>query len=192
MAAYQGVIGASPAGHFEPRKVARRGFGRLPFGVELHDAFGSAEAKAGHRVDDDAQPVDPAQLVVPAVRARTVKLGEKLLVPRSAQFRLDFPGERFRRGNVPLRQEPRVDQHVVCGDVHHRPVPQPVEQAIAVGRRDHVPERVVFAGLDRTLKRKVASEAGPRLTRSPTNHKVSFARSNPKAPSKACSSSKLP
>jgi len=154
VAAYQGAIGAFPAGHVEPWKVACGRFGRFAFGVELHDAFGSAEAQAGHRVDDDAQPVDPAQLIVPAVRARTVKLREKLLVPGPAQLRLDFPGERFRRGDVPLRQEPRVDQHVVCGDVRHRPVPQPVEQAVAVGRRDHVPERVVFAGLDRALSKR--------------------------------------
>jgi len=161
------VIGAFPAGHVEPRKVARGSFGRFAFGVEFHDAFGSAEAQAGHRIDDDAQPVDPAQLVVPAVRSRTVKLREKLLVPGSAQLRLDFAGERFRRGDVPLRQEPRVDQHVVCSDVRHRPVPQPVEQAVAVGRSDHVPERVVFAGLDRPLSKRqqmqiVVAEHGQR------------------------------
>jgi len=47
-----------------------------------------------------------------------------------------------------------VDQRVVRGDVRHRPVPQPVEQAVAVGRGDHVPERVVFASLDRALSKR--------------------------------------
>jgi len=167
VAAYQGVIGAFSAGHLEPRKVARWSFGRFAFGVEFHDALGSAKAQASHRVDDDAQPVDPAQLIVPAVRARTVKLREKLLVPGSAKLRLDFSGKRFRRGDVPLRQEPGVDQHVVCGDVRHRAVPQPVEQAVAVGRRDHVPKRVVFASLDRALSKRqqmqiVVAENGQR------------------------------
>jgi len=78
-------------------------------------------------------------------------LREKLLVAGSAQFRLDFYGECFRRSDVPLRQEPRVDQRVVRGEVRHRPVPQPVEQAVAIGRGDHVPERVVFASLDGAL-----------------------------------------
>jgi len=152
--AYHGVISAFPSGDLEPRKVAGGSFRRLAFGVELHNAFGGAEAQAGHCVDDDAQPVDPAQLVVPAIRTRTVKLGEKFPVPGSAQFRLDFSGKCFRRGDVPLRQEPRVHQRVVCGDVHQRPVPQPVEQAVAVGRGDHALERVVFASLDRALSKR--------------------------------------
>jgi len=122
--------------------------------VELHYTFGSAKAQAGHCVDDDAQPVDSAQVVVPAIRARTVKLREKFLVPGSTQFRLDFSGKCFRCGDVPLRQEPRVDQRVVCGDVHQRPVPQPVEQPVAVGRGEHVPKRVVFTTLDGALSQR--------------------------------------
>jgi len=60
-----------------------------------------------------------------------------------------------------------VDQRVVRGDVRHRPVPQPVEQAIAVGRRDHIPERIVSAGLDRALSERqqmqiVVAEHGQR------------------------------
>jgi len=122
--------------------------------VEIHHTFRSAKAQAAHCIDDDAQPVDPAQLVIPAVRARTVELREKCLVPGSAQFRLDFSGKRFRLGNIPLRQESRVDQHVVSDNVRHRPVPQPVEQAVAIGRGDHVPKRVVFASLDGTLGKR--------------------------------------
>jgi len=167
MTAYQGVVSAFPAGHLEPRKVACGSFDRVAFGVELHHTFRRAKAQAGHCVDDDAQPVDPAQVVVPAIRARTVKFREKFLVPGSAQFRLDFPGKCFRRGDVPLRQEPRVDQRVVCDDVRHRPVPQPVEQPVAVGRGEDVPKRVVFATLDGALSKRqqvqiVVAEHGQR------------------------------
>jgi len=152
--AYQGVISAFPAGHLEPRKIAGRSFGRFAFGLELHYTFRRAKAQAGHCVDDDAQAVDPAQLVVPAIRVRTVKLREKFLVPGSAQFRLDFPGKCLRRRDVPLRQQPRVNQRVVCDDVHHRPVPQPIQQHVAVGRGDHLLKRVVFASLDGTLSKR--------------------------------------
>jgi len=145
------VINAFPARHLEPRKVAGGSFGRLAFRAELHHAFRGAKTQTGHRVDDDAQPVDPAQVVVPAIRARTVKLCEKFLVPGSAQFRFDFSGKCYRRGDIPLRQEPRVDQSVVCDCVRHRPVSQPVEQPVAVGRGDHVAKRVVFATLDGAL-----------------------------------------
>src|SRR5207247_908912 len=58
--AHQDVINAFPARHLEPRKVACGSVGRLAFRVELHDAFRSAKTQTGHRVDDDAQPVDPA------------------------------------------------------------------------------------------------------------------------------------
>jgi len=92
---------------------------------------------------------------------------EKLLVPGPAQFRLDFCGKRFRLGDIPLRQEPRVDQRVVCDDVRHRPVPQPRQQLVAVRRGDYVPKRVVFASLDRTLSQRqqvqiVVAEHGDR------------------------------
>src|SRR5207245_9724695 len=142
---YQGVISAFPAGHLEPRKVAGGSFGRFAFAMELHYTFRSAKAQAGHCVDDDAQPVDSAQVVVPAIRARTVKLREKFPVPGSTQFRLDFSARCFRCGDVPLRQEPRVDGRVVCGDVHQRPVPQPVEPAVAIRRGETVTTRVVLS-----------------------------------------------
>jgi len=47
-----------------------------------------------------------------------------------------------------------VDQRVVRGDVRHRPVPQPVEQAVAIGRGEYVPEGVVFASLDGALSER--------------------------------------
>src|SRR5258706_8165446 len=81
VAAYQGVIGASPAGHLEPWKVARRGFGRLAFGVELHDPVGRAEAQAGHPGDHDAQPVAPPRPVGPAVQAPPLTVPDKLPAP---------------------------------------------------------------------------------------------------------------
>src|SRR5207245_5807164 len=84
---YQGVISAFPAGHLEPRKVAGGSFGRFAFGVELHYTFGSAEAQAGHCVDGDAQTVDSEQVVVPAMRPRTVKLRHTFPVPGSSQVR---------------------------------------------------------------------------------------------------------
>src|SRR5712692_1215918 len=95
--AYHGVISAFPVRHLEPRKVAGGSFGHLALRVELHYALRGAKTQAGHCVDDDAQPVDPAQLVVPAIRARTVELREKFLVPGPAQFRLDFSSKGFGR-----------------------------------------------------------------------------------------------
>jgi len=81
-------------------------------------------------------------------------LREKFLVPGSAQFRLDFSGEGFRRGDVPLRQEPRVDQSVARDHVRHRPMPQPVEQGVAVGRGDYLPKRVALASPDGALSER--------------------------------------
>src|SRR6266542_655201 len=151
MAADHRVVRTSPARHVEPRQMAGGSLGRLAFGVEFHDSVGRAEAQAGHGVDDHAQAVDPAQAVVPAVRARAVEVREEFPVPGSAQFRLDLSRERCRGGDVPLRQQARVNQHVIRLDVNHRPVTQPVDELVAIGGREHFCERVVFAFLDNAV-----------------------------------------
>src|SRR6266702_2776105 len=145
MAADHRLVRASPARHVEPRQMAGGSLGRLAFGAEFHDAFGRAEAQACQGVDDHAQAV------VPAVRARAVEVREEFPVPGSAQFRLDLSRERLRGGDVPLRQQARVNQHLIRLDVNHRPVTQPVEELVAIWCREHFCERVVFAFLDNAV-----------------------------------------
>jgi len=70
---------------------------------------------------------------------------------RAAELGFDFPRERLGGGDVPLRQEARMDHGGVPRDVDHRAASQPVEQVIPIRRGEHFPQRVVLAALDMAL-----------------------------------------
>jgi hypothetical protein len=53
-----------------------------------------------------------------------------------------------------LRQEARVNQNVLPRDVHHRAVPQPIEQIVPICSSDDVIESVVLATLHAILRKR--------------------------------------
>jgi len=71
-------------------------------------------------------------------------------VPGSAELGFDLARQGLRGARVPLRQQTGVHQRVAALDVDQRAAPQPIEELVAVGRRDHLVERVVLAAFDVT------------------------------------------
>src|SRR5262249_33665558 len=136
-----------PPWALDPRQVARRRLLELALDAELHDSLGGAEAHPGHRVHDDAQPIHAAQVVPPGIGPAAVKLGEEEAIPLRAELGLDLRGEILRLRDRPGGQQSGVHHHVFSLDVQHRAKPEPIEEELAIGGREHVFERVVGAPL---------------------------------------------
>ena len=151
MPADDGAARALPPRHIEPWQVTLGGPRGLALGLELHDALARTEAQARHRVHDHSQPIRTSEIIAPAIWARAIEGPEELGMSRPAKLSLDLATVGSRGGNVPLREKTGVDQDGVTLHVDHRPVPQPVEQLISIGRGQHLGERVVLAALEVTF-----------------------------------------
>ena len=161
---------------------------------ELERAVGGAEADARQHVDDEAQAVGAGQRVAPAraARCRTSAAGTRATsAPRSTASTSAAQRERRAPGPIAARRR-RARSSQPCSMHGHAALAQPVEPALAVGRVEDGVERVAAcsarhavrrppAGAGRGCRagrrrrrrgraaaRSMASDCGPRLTRSPS------------------------
>ena len=186
--------GGAPAGRVEPRREARRrGVGAV-LGRELERAVGGDEADARQRVEREAQALVAGERVAPAraARCRTSRPGTRAAArSRSARSSSAASCERRARGPTAARRR-RAASASRARCTAMRRVAHPVEPGLAVGRVEDVVERVAavarpHAGGDgeqvpvvvaehavsRRRRGRAAgaaspSDAGPRLTRSPS------------------------
>ena len=142
MPANHRVVAVSAAGDVEPGRPFVRGIPGLSLVAQDHRPAVVEHAQPRHRVDDDAQAIEAAKVVAPAVRLVAVHAREQLAVVRAAKRRLDLGRERARFRHRPLRHEGGVDQDLAVFDVHQRAMAQPRHQLVTIGRLEHVVERV--------------------------------------------------
>jgi len=141
---------ARSARHVEPGEHAGRCVLRFALETQIHPAVEAAHAHARHRIYDHAQPRKTGELRIPAIRLIAVHIREKLLIVDRAQRVLDLLRKRQRLIHGPVRQQPSVHQGVLILSMHHRSVSQPIDQFIAIGRLQHVIQRIVRTQLGAT------------------------------------------
>ena len=177
---------------------------RLALEGEVHRALGRADAKPRHRVHDRAQAVVAGEVVVPAVGLVAVEARQEAPPARAPAAPLSTsPASSRAFATGPLRAAgPRAPARYAPSTCMSGPAPKPVDELVAVRRREHGVERVARARLldalghaeqvqvvvaeHRDGRRRPGpsrsagspSESGPRLTRSPTNQRRSRAGSN--------------
>ena len=163
------VIRRLAARHVEPRQVAGGRGGAAVLGVELHAAFGGAEAQPRQRVDDHAQPRRALQAVVPFVGLVAVHLVHEHVPVGAAQHGLHLGRQLQGAGRAPLRQHAGVHHQHAALVQRQRAVAQPIEQRVAVGRRQDVAQRIRAVRPAHALRHHqqvqvvVAQQAGRRI-----------------------------
>jgi len=133
--------------HLEPGDAVRVLLAGLALERQVHGALARAHPQPRHGVHDGPQAIVALEAVVPALGPVAVEVREEAPPPRPLQHRLDLAGERAGLRHGPLRKQARVHQDVGALHVHERPAAQPVDELVAIGRGEHVPEGVARARL---------------------------------------------
>jgi len=131
--------------------MARRENFRRPLVVKFHFPFRGAEAQPRHRVGDHAQSRHSMQVLAPGFGLIAVHVLEKIEMMLAAQFLLDFVGEGGGFLHRPLRQQAGMHQRIVVLGIKQPLVAQPVEQFVAVWRRQHLIDGVLAMRFDEAV-----------------------------------------
>ena len=115
------------ARHMEPGHEALGGCAGRALGLKFHFTFRAAKAQACERVDDHAQPVIAAQVLVPERWRVAVHAGQKIHEMQAAQRLLDFAGQLQRALYRPLRQHAGMHQQPAFDLQGHVLVANPVQ-----------------------------------------------------------------
>src|ERR1700733_2518045 len=128
-------------GGLEPRNQSvALGLFRRPLDMQLEPAVRADVAQACETIDDIAQALRPCEPVVPAIRLVPIHLLEELFGVETQRL-LELARATARRRDVPLRRQAGMQQAQIERAVlrEQRPMQEPLEQRVAIRRRENVP-----------------------------------------------------
>ena len=150
MTADDAQIARAPLRGAEPRQDVRAARPAiLPLNFSSSVPVGAAEAQAREAVGDEAQAIDAAQIVRPAIRLIAVHVREQLAgyasSSRNACF--EFARARLRRRKIPLRRQAGVDHRVAERRRRDEAAAASAasQQLVAIRRLEDLAERVLAA-----------------------------------------------
>ena len=152
MSESDGRAPCEPSRYFEPgHEPGRCGRGAV-FCLEFHDAFSGAKAQPGQCVDDGAQAVNSAQVVLPCIGLVAIQAVQEDAPIGAAQHGLHFLCQCQRLLKVPLGQHARMHHQPPLHVQGHGACAQPVEQGAAVWGLQDVVERVAAVRLAHAVR----------------------------------------
>jgi len=126
----------------EPRAIAGRRERRAALLVEFHRAVFRAIAQPRARVDDRPQPRVAGEVGAPLSRLVAVQDLQERAPLAAGHHGFDFARQRNGLGRRPPRKQSGVHHQRVALLHDERPPREPVDEALPIGRREHVVERV--------------------------------------------------